>query len=213
MKRIIILSIILVFFAVNLRSQDPEFEYYKGKEIKTLLGKNMPGGSFGAITLGYSLIDNKNAVMIGARVSGIASHFIGVGIGGSVFINENHYDPLLNRDIHFAGGYGGVFVEPIVVPNFPVHLSFPILFGGGALSSFSGDPDSNRSQIKDTRVFLLAEPSAEVELNVTKHFRLAMGVSYRFPTGFNVGNHSTPPASVESIKGFSYKLSFKFGKF
>lgn len=213
MKRIIILPVILILFAVTLQSQDPEFEYYKGKEIKTLLGKNLPGGSFGAITLGYSLIDNKNAVMIGARVSGIASHFIGVGIGGTVFINENHYDAILNRDVHFAGGYGGVYVEPIVVPNLPVHLSFPILLGGGAISSFSGDPDSNSSSVKDTKVFLLAEPSAEVELNVTRHFRLAFGVSYRFPTGFNVGKNNTPSASVESLKGASYKLTFKFGKF
>jgi hypothetical protein len=213
MKRLIILPLILMLFATKVHSQDPELEYYKGKEIKTLLGKNLPGGSFGAITLGYSLIDNKNAVLIGARISGIASHFIGVGIGGQVFINENHHDVVLNRDVHFAGGYGGVYIEPIVIPNFPVHLSFPVLFGGGAISSFSGDPDSNRSEIKDTRVFLLAEPSAELELNVTRHFRLAFGVSYRFPTGFNVGNNSSPSASVGSLRGASYKLTFKFGKF
>jgi hypothetical protein len=213
MKRIIIIPVILMLFAATLQSQDPEFEYYKGKEIKTLLGKNMPGGSFGTVTLGYSLIDNKNAIMIGARISGIASHFIGVGIGGTAFINENHYDIALNRNVHFAGGYGGVYVEPIVVPNFPVHLSFPVLFGGGAISSFAGDPDASGSEVKDTRVFLLAEPSVEMELNVTRHFRLAMGISYRFPTGFNVGRNNNPPARVESLKGVSYKLSFKFGKF
>ncbi len=213
MKRILLFTVILILFGATLQSQDPEFEYYKGKEIKTLLGKNMPGGSYGTVTIGYSVIDNKNAVLLGARVSGIASHFIGVGIGGTVFLNENHFEPALNRDVHFTGGYGGVYVEPILVPNFPVHLSFPILFGGGAICSVSGDPDSNNSEVKDTKAFLLVEPSAEIELNVTRHFRLAFGVSYRFPTGFNVGKNGTPAASVESLKGVTYNLSFKFGKF
>jgi hypothetical protein len=213
MKRAFLFTFILLLLTATLRSQDPELEYYKGKEIKTLLGRNKPGGSFGAVTLGYSIIDNKNAIVIGARVSGIASHYMGIGIGANMFLNEYNYDALLNKDIHFVGGYGGVYVEPIVVPNFPVHLSFPVLLGGGAISSVTGDPDSDRTQVKDTRVFLLAEPSVEMELNVTGHFRLAFGVSYRFPTGFNVLKNGTPTADVSKLKGFSYKLTFKFGKF
>jgi hypothetical protein len=213
MKKLFLFTVILILFAATLQSQDPEFEYYKGKEIKSLLGRNMPGGSYGSITIGYSVIDDKNAILVGARVAGIASHFIGVGIGGTAFINENHYDATLNRDVHFAGGYGGVYIEPIAMPGFPVHVSFPVLFGAGAICSVSGDPDSNKREVKDTKVFLLAEPSAEIELNVTGHFRLAFGVSYRFPTGFNVGKNGTPPASIGALKGFSYKLTFKFGKF
>jgi hypothetical protein len=213
MKKILLFPVILILFATTLQSQDPEFEYYKGKEIKTLLGRNRPGGSYGSITIGYSIIDNKNAVLIGARVSGIASHYIGVGIGGTAFINEYHDEPTINRQVHLSGGYGGVYIEPVLLPRFPVHLSFPVLLGAGGISSVSTDTDSNKRDIEDTKVFLLIEPSAELEVNLTRFFRLALGASYRYPTSFNIGTSGTPPASAESLRGFSYKLTFKFGRF
>jgi hypothetical protein len=213
MKKALLFPVILILFTMSLKSQDPEFEYYKSKEIKTLLGRNTPGGSFGSVSIGYSIIDHKNAVQIGARVSGIASHFIGIGIGATGFLNEYSYEASINRQAHLSGGYGGVYIEPIFLPRIPVHLSFPVLFGAGWVSSVSSETDSHKSNIEDTRAFLLVEPSAELELNLTKHFRLAFGGSYRLPTGFNLGRSSTPSANVESLKGFSYRIAFKFGKF
>jgi hypothetical protein len=61
--------------------------------------------------------------------------------------------------------------------------------------------------------FLLIEPAAEVEINVTRFFRIALGTSYRFPAQFESGSSGTPQANPESLKGFSYNLTFKFGKF
>jgi hypothetical protein len=213
MKKIIFLSAILILFTSTIKSQDPEFEYYKNKEIKTLLGRNRSGGAYSSITIGYSMIDNKNAILIGGRLSWIASHSIGIGIGGTGFLNELHYEPSIDRDVFLTGGYGGVYIEPILLPRSPVHLSFPVLLGAGGISYVSNDPDLNNHFIEDSELFLLIEPSAELELNLTKHFRLSFGASYRFPTPFNVGISGTPRANAESLKGMSYMVTFKFGKF
>ena len=213
MKKITLLTAILILFTLTLQSQDPEFEYYKNKEIRTLLGRNRTGGAYGSFTVGYSSIDNRNAVLVGGRLSWIASHCVGIGIGGTGFLNEYHYESSLDRQVFLTGGYGGIYIEPIFLPRLPVHLSFPILLGAGGISYASTKPELNDHIIEDSKAFLIIEPSAELELNVTKFFRLAFGASYRYPTPFNVGISGTPTAKAESLKGISYMVTFKFGKF
>lgn len=213
MKKSIILSTLFILFFSTVFSQDPEFEYYKSREIKTLLGRNREGGVYGAFTAGYSVIDNKHAVLFGGRFGWLASHYIGIGFGGTGFLNEFHFEPSLNREVSLAGGYGGLYIEPILFPRFPVHLSFPVLIGGGGISYVSKEESKNNNLIEDSESFLMIEPAAEIEMNLTRFCRLAMGVTYRFPTAFDVGLSGTPRAHAESIKGVSYTISMKFGKF
>ena len=213
MKRILLLTIILVFAMLNLKSQDPEFQYYKNKEIKTLLGRDRSGGGYGSFTIGYSMIDNQHAVLLGGRLAWVASHYVGIGFGGTGFINEYHYEPAIDREVFLTGGYGGLYIEPILFPRQPVHLSFPCLFGVGGISYITNDQDFNNNFIEDSEAFLLMEPAAEVELNLTKFFRMAIGAGYRFPTPFNVGSTGSPVVNAESLRGFSYMVTMKFGKF
>jgi opacity protein-like surface antigen len=213
MKKTIILSALLILLYSAAFSQDPEFEYYKSKEIKTLLGRNRTGGGYGAFSAGYSVIDNKHAVLFGGKFGWLASHSIGIGIGATGFINEFHYEPSLDKDVFLAGGYGGLYIEPILMPRSPVHLSFPVLLGAGGISYVSKESDLNDNLIEDSEAFLLIEPAAELELNLTRYFRFAIGASYRFPTSFNVGLSGSPKANAESIRGMSYMATFKFGKF
>ncbi len=213
MKKTLFLSALIILICSATFSQDPELEYYKSKEIKTLLGRNRSGGGYGAFGTGYSVIDNNHAILFGGRFGWIASHSIGVGIGAMGFINEFHYEPSLDREVFLAGGYGGLYIEPILLPRSPVHLAFPVMLGAGGISYVSKESNLNNNLIEDSEAFLMVEPGAEVELNLTKFFRLAIGTTYRFPTAFDVGLSGTPTASAESLKGFSYMVTFKFGKF
>ncbi|MFN8239847.1 MAG: hypothetical protein U0X39_03740 [Bacteroidales bacterium] len=210
-KTIFLLAILLTAAAV--KAQDPEFDYYKSKEIKTLLGRNTPGGGYGSFTMGYTGIDGEHAVLIGGRLSWIASHYLGVGFGGTGFINEYHYEPAIDRNAFLTGGYGGLYLEPILFPRSPVHLSFPVLFGAGGISYITDDADLNRNFIEDSEAFLIIEPAAEIELNLTRHFRMAFGMTYRYPTAFNVGVSGSPVVSAESLRGLSYTVTLKFGRF
>lgn len=57
------------------------------------------------------------------------------------------------------------------------------------------------------------EPGAELELNLTRYFRFAIGATYRFTTEFEVGTNLPPTVRAEALKGFSYMVTFKFGRF
>jgi hypothetical protein len=213
MKRTTFLTAFVLLSCITSFSQDPEFEYYKNREIKTILGRNREGGGYCAFTSGYSVIDQKNAVLFGGRFGWLASHSIGIGIGATGFLNEFHYEPSVDRDVFLAGGYGGLYIEPILFPRWPVHLSFPVLLGAGGISYVSKEAALNNNLIEDSEAFLLVEPAAELELNLTRFFRFSIGASYRFPSAFNVGLSGSPTSNAESIKGVSYTLSLKFGKF
>jgi hypothetical protein len=229
MKRTIILSALLIFLwsASSAQEQDStksnqeQVKDSTKKEVKhkeksddyqTLFGHNRSSGGYGAFNVGYSQIDNKQAVIFGGKFEWIVGHSLGLGFGGSGFINENHYDTNLGVDVFLTGGYGGFIIEPILLPKFPVHLSFPVLLGAGGISYITENMDY-QNMVEDSEVFLIAEPSAELEFNITRHFRLALGASYRFTSPFNVGTSGSTPVSSDSLDSWTYMMTFKFGRF
>ena len=79
------------------------------------------------------------------------------------------------------------------------------------MSQRTGNYDHN--MIEDTEAFLIAEPGAEIELNLTRNFRLALGTSYKFTTPFNVGSAGSTTCQFQCSEGFSFMMTFKFGRF
>lgn len=214
MKKITTLTVLLILVKTLSFSQEPESsDRNRNEEFKTLFGAHRPGGIYGAFTFGYSEIDHKQAVIFGGRFEWIIDHSIGIGFGGNGFVNEYHHDLLLDRDVFLTGGYGGFYIEPILFPNFPAHLSFPILLGAGGVSYISKEPDFNHNMVENSEVFLIAEPAAEIEINFTRHFRLAFGVSYKFTTPFEAGISGSSTVDSKSLEGWSYLVTFKFGRF
>lgn len=212
MKKNIIIPVLLILLSSAIFAQEHD-STKKSDEFQTLLGHDKHSGFYGAFSIGYSEIEDRQAVTFGGRLEWIAGHSIGIGFGGTGFINENHYEPSLNSDVFLTGGYGGLYIEPIVMPNFPVHLSFPILLGGGGVSYVTEDMNYDHNMIEDSEAFLVAEPGAELELNLTRNFRLAIGTSYRFTTPFNVGTSESTSVSSKALQGFTYMMTFKFGRF
>jgi hypothetical protein len=212
MKKSIIISVAIMLFCASLFSQDHD-STKNSDEFKTLFGNEKHNGAYGAFSIGYSEIDDRQAVLFGGRFEWIVGHSIGLGLGGNGFINEFHHEPSLNSDVFLTGGYGGFYIEPILMPNFPVHLAFPILLGGGGISYVTEDWDNYHNMIEDTEAFLIAEPGVEIELNLTRNFRMALGTSYKFTTPFNVGLPNSPNVNSDALKGFSFMMTFKFGRF
>ncbi len=213
MKKTTLISIICILVSTVAFSQEPEFEYYKNREMKTLLGHDRGGGGYCSFSTGYSNINDLDAVMFGGRFSWMASHSLGIGMGATGFINEYHYEPAIDKDVFLTGGYGGLYIEPVLFPRLPVHLSFPVLLGFGGISFISVDNEFNENFLEDSKAFLLVEPAAEVELNLTRFLRLAVGASYRLPTPFNVGLPGSYSIDVESLRTPSYTVTLKLGKF
>jgi hypothetical protein len=188
--------------------------YDDDNEIKTLFGsKNFSSGGYGAFGAGYSIIDDKDAIVMTGRGVWLMSRSLGFGIAGTGFINDYHFDAVLEEEVNLTGGYGGLIIEPILLPRSPVHLAFPVTAGVGGIaytrSNWVNDPwEYREAWVEDTETFLFVEPGVELELNLLKFFRLAFGVSYRVTTQIDLID---TPSDV--LNGFTSGISFKFGKF
>ena len=211
MKRIILFVLIASTVAAGFGQVD-ETEQIKPKrsdEIMTLLGSSNAIGGYGGLSMLYTQIDNKDAFVFGARGAAIMGHSFAIGFGGAGFVTDLFPDESLNLDANLAGGYGGLFFEPIILPKYPVHLSIPILVGAGGIAYNSVDRRWEESwYVEDSEAFFVIEPGAEIELNITKFFRFAIGAYYRFTSNIDLMN-----TSKDVLNGFSFGVNFKFGKF
>lgn len=182
------------------------------EQISTVFSKDRRNGGYGALSFSYTQIDGKDAFMAGARGSWIIDHSFAIGLGGCGFVNDINYRNLNNNDLdnNLAGGYGGIYLEPIVAPRLPVHLSFPVLFGVGGITSIEDDRNWDDWVFNDSRddVFLVFEPAVELEFNMTRHFRLAGSIGYRFTSKVDISN-----VNPDILEGTNFGIVMKFGKF
>jgi hypothetical protein len=201
--------LVLVFIMAGTLSTFAQQDGGNGdpNEIRTFLGHNNSVGGYGALTMQYSQINNRDAFVL-------MGHMVGMGLSINGFFNDKHYDPITGYNQHLAGGYGGFFFEPILMPKFPVHVSFPVLIGGGGVGVIN-DNNSNwdnywNSEASDA--FMVIEPGIEIEMNITHFFRFCIGAYYRYTTDVQIDN---PDYNVDPdiLKGFKGGVTFKFGRF
>jgi hypothetical protein len=185
------------------------------RDIQTLMGGNESVGGYGAISMQYTQLEDRDAFVFGARGGVIVGHMVTLGLGGSGFFNDMHYDAISGMDLSLAGGYGGFFFEPILFPNFPVHVAFPVLIGAGGVSVVSTNDGDNwddyyNSEASDA--YMVVEPGVEVELNVTRFFRFCIGGYYRYTSDVDIQD-PLYEVSPDILRGFSGGVTFKFGRF
>lgn len=172
-------------------------------------------GGYGSFGVGYTTIDSKDALIINVKGAWVVNHTIGFGLAGYGFynnLNKSNND----QEQYLAGGYGGFYFEPVAFSKSPVHLSFPILIGGGAASTipnnYLDNPNSNYNY--DYDVFFVLEPGVELEFNMVKFFRLALGATYRYTNGVKLEYPGLEPEiPINALDGFNFYMNFKFGKF
>lgn len=227
MKRLAILTLVcLLAFAGETAAQDT-LNARKQDEMKTVFGGGdgkIDHGGYGALTFGYTTIDGESALLMGGRGGWLINHHFTLGLAGYGFFNnlEQQSDELEYKDYMVAGGYGGLFLEAIIAPNYPVHLAIPLVIGAGGVSAY--DPsywDYNSSSYYydyNTSAFFVIEPGLEVELNIVKFFRLSLGANYRWTSNINL-EYSYDVAEepyklpTDILNGFTYHMTLKFGWF
>ena len=188
--------------------------YNSDDEIQTLGGKNSHHGGFGAVSFRASEFNSKDIMLMGFRGGWIINRAMAIGFEGYGIIPTAEYeniDPNSSVNSIALGGYGGLFIEPILYSNKVVHVTFPIAGGGGWLG-YIVDWDENQSiysdDLIDDDVFWYLEPGAALELNVARNFRINTGATYRFAKDLELIN--TPSTGFD---GWNYFLTFKFGSF
>ncbi len=208
-----------ILFTFILLVQMAFAQDYYDDEVKTLFSNSKSNGWYGAFSMGYSQIDGHDALISGARGVFIFDHKFGIGMGGYGLVNNLDYHSYTGEspDPRFmlAGGYGGLILEPVVASKQAVHVSFPVLIGMGGVAllenngwgwDWNFDPYYPNSEY-DNDVFFVIEPAVELEFNLTRWFRTAAYVSYRFTSDIEMYETDS-----DVLNGFNFGMTFKFGK-
>ena len=210
--------LLLAFCSIAVFSQ----EKYAGtrenrsgsNEVRTIFGPHRGNGGYGALSFGYTEIDGRGALLMGGRGEWVVGHGFGLGIGGYGFINEPEYSAPDDLYYNLSGGYGGFFMEPIIMGKWPVHISLPMLLGVGAVArtSFSEDVFAQSEPydvyLEEASLFLVAEPGAELEFNLLRWMRLSFFGSYRFTTTINMID-----VDPSALVGWNAGITLKIGIF
>lgn len=231
-KKIFTLFIALMtLVALQAQEGDEEMKLLFNKKEKTEKGK-MANGGYGGIIVGWTQIDGRDALTIGGRAAWIANHYFALGMAGKAFFdgfNQNgyqdpNYNPSYDSDYSLAGGYGGLLLEPIVKPMWPVNFSFPVMIGAGGVTATPASwqhIDYYDTYYYNSTAFFVAEAGVDIQFNITKFFRVAIGGGYRYTSNIYLQHKYLDELDVEHVKnvptdalrGFNADLTLKFGWF
>jgi hypothetical protein len=224
MKKTVFVFMALMIVTIGMSQEDKS---RTEQEFKTIFNGNKSNnkiihGGYGGIMMNYTQIDNKDAFLAGIRGMWIVNHGIGIGIGGYGFANELKFynDSNNSSDYSLAGGYGGLTIEPIIAAKSPVHVSFPVLIGAGGVATIQEQWSpypyyDNNYYSEDAKAFFVIEPGVELEFNMVKFFRVALGAYYRYTSDVTLQTWtgSEYKSINPDLSGFSFGLTLKFGKF
>ena len=219
-----ILALLLAGLTLTGFAQEKE----NGDDYKTLFGGDeITHGGYGGLSVNYSQIDGKDAILVGARGAWIINHGLAIGFGGYGFANDMKYYKTIDNvydKYNLAGGYGGLLIEPIIGSRYPVHVSVPILIGAGGIGLIqhhwnkfddndydwddNDDYDKDHYRPEDADAYFVVEPGIELELNMVKFMRLAIGGYYRYTSDLELADTDS-----DILNGFSGGITLKFGKF
>ncbi|GAB4239316.1 MAG: hypothetical protein Tsb0034_15300 [Ekhidna sp.] len=193
---------------------EPRKEKRRRDDIKTLSGSMSHSGGFGALSFRSSEFRDESLVMAGLRGGWIINRTLGIGIEGHGIIPTTKFDDIdPNREVNLLGGYGGMFLELIFFSNEVVHVTFPVSGGAGwlgyqVLNENNTIPPSMRDDEVDSDVFWYIEPGGNLEFNISRNFRLDLGVSKRFTQDFELIN-----TDADAFEKLNYYITLKIGGF
>lgn len=209
MQLALALTFVLLPFCLNAQNE----------EISTLFGGNRAShiGYFAAPEIRFSQVDNQFATFLGGRAGVIFNRTFAIGLAGYILTELPKITFECPRPEHaeagrgyLEGGYGGLFLEYIHNSTRAVHFTANMLVGLGGLEI---DHERDRDRFDhDFRASLVVEPGATVVFNISRMFRVAAGVGYRFAPGFRFDFEEAGTRNT-AFNGFSANLSFKVGVF
>ena len=197
-------------FEEEIEEHDEEHDRSRRKnEIKTLAKNGHNGGFFG-LTFKSTKFNQEPIITVGARAGWIMGRAVGIGFEVHGIVPTAKFDQIVPPEkVLLLGGYGGMFIEPIVFSNQVVHLTFPVAGGAGWLGyHHDWEQDYSTYELVEDDIFWYVEPGIALEVNVSKNFRMAFGASHRFTQELELSN--TPEGAFDNR---NYFITMKFGRF
>jgi hypothetical protein len=179
--------------------------------METLISGDVSSGGYGGPVLMYSRIQGRDALFFGGRGGWIANHHFVFGAGGFGLVSRiapPEGAPDIGEALRTEFGYGGLWLEYILLPDKLVHASIGTLLGGGAVSYSRLRRTERQDREVESDVVFAVEPVLSVELNLVRFLRVAAGVGYR-----HVGSVDLTGLRQEDLSGFTGSVMLKFGRF
>ena len=184
----------------------------------------IPLGYFVEFNAGYTRFGHRNVFLPGISAGLILDHHWTIGITGNFIGNPHglHFSNIHSDSAHpqarsadMRGGYGGGLFEYTLFPQSVIHVSFPLIIGVGMMylsPSRYGDnsgtlpPDYKHHYMAKSSFFVI-EPGVKMEVNLSKIFRMGLGISYRYAPDPDLKR-----VSETFFNQFTARLSLRFGK-
>lgn len=155
----------------------------------------------------------------------------GIGLAGYGTADRSFAPTSLNaaKVLNLNVGYGGLKLEYTPKPNAAVHVSFPLLIGGGMArvdsvgsrnSHGRNDRDGRNNQRNGLNMrggtgFLVIQPGINLEANVFRFAKIYGGLSYRIVPSTDPSDRVTtlPVPSASQLSGFGFSAGLLVGIF
>jgi hypothetical protein len=172
---------------------------------KTLLGDEIESGGYGAVVVKYGRILDSDGVFVGGQGGWIINHTLVLGGAGYGLANRVRAE---DGSCPYLGfGYGGLFLEYIISSRELVHGSIQCVIGGGGVSYYD-EWRCEEPYSWDGDAFFVAEPAANLMLNLHRHVRVGIGASYRYVAGADYED-----IGDSDLSGATAHILAKFGVF
>ncbi len=201
------ITLLLFFSLVSLIVFSQE---KKDDEFKTIFGDNRikVSGEM-AFNMAFSSFDGDYAVQTGGSMGILLNRQLIIGgylQGGSIDREYLQYDIGGNgfvEDFNDVGiSHGGIWLGYILFPSKAIHPAISVQAGWGRAKL-----ESNYNIYSDN--IFAVNPILEVELNITRFFKIGIGGHYSFVSGINTFDG----LSNEEFGGPGGTFSFRFGWF
>jgi hypothetical protein len=172
------------------------------QSVETIFGKGGPKvrGAYGVAAQKFSSIDGQFANFLGGYGGVMFENGVMIGAGAFALLNGQSIDIQNDEGTFRSLTYTGLVLERTFQSAKAIHLTANLLMGAGFIGEQDRLPGGGTYFISSRGAFV-AEPTMNVEVNLTRWFRAGAGAGYRWVA--DKGNYSAPAAT----------LSLKFGKF
>ena len=162
-------------------------------------------GWYVAPTAGFTSIDGQLGYLPGLRAALMLNGKFGVGVAANFMATDQTeiHDGSNSNEVRHVGGYVGAYAQYVFLFDHFVHGYADTTIGSGGWCEQSiGDHCK-------VRHFGFVEPTLNLELNLTRHVRLATGVGYRLAIAEKVA----PGQSRHDLAGVVARTSLVIGAF
>ncbi|MCK5068260.1 MAG: hypothetical protein KAR16_12500 [Bacteroidales bacterium] len=197
MKKVIFLALMLAT-TITVFSQEKEFQTIFDNQDLRISG-------FGGPFMQFTSVAGDFGHMMGGGGAVLLNNFFfggyGLGLTNAIpdYVNQNPTDRL-------TLGHGGFWLGYSLFGDKPIHITFSSMIGWG---EFGVMQDIGTYPFVRDKIFVFS-PTVEVELNLTRYFRIGAGASYNLYTMVDESMHGYTNSDLSAPAGF---LSFKFGWF